>query len=306
MATVSQWVFKDILPRSFVAQLAPQVDRLFIAVHRAAGPAGRVILDELGLQNFGVLVDLRKLMLSPSGMLPGQAEALERYRDPREIDADLDAHVRQGLLQRQGERIFPTEEGREILLRLTRNLARSAETLWPDEETTSRSAGVAMEAIDRAASIVSAESYPAFTAEAAGYMPADGSSSMRLWSGLSSLRYLRADSHTLAWREAGLTLWEISILTSLCNNQSPNRVKEVRPGEHVDESRPRAALGSLRKRHWVTRTGGTWVVTPEGREARQLIEVRTNEYNLPAYTALSAERRVAFLADLRHLPDEVP
>jgi hypothetical protein len=52
--------------------------------------------EELGLARFGALVDLRRLVLTISGMRLTDTLALERYLDPAGVEAGLDRHVEGG------------------------------------------------------------------------------------------------------------------------------------------------------------------------------------------------------------------
>ena len=52
----------------YVARLAPEIDRLFRAGHHAARPFGGPIIQRLRLSKAFLLIDLRKLLLSPAGM----------------------------------------------------------------------------------------------------------------------------------------------------------------------------------------------------------------------------------------------
>jgi hypothetical protein len=287
----------------YVARLAPQIDRLFIAGHRAAAPLTRELRVELGRPRT-VMIDLRKLLLSPTGMTAPQAEALERYQDPREIAATIDQHVREGLLRRHRTGIVPTERGRDLLLKLTDILGRAVDGLWGDGESVSRATEPALTAV-QAAQRLPPDRYPAFSAERAGYMPESPSPAMALWSNLATLRYLRADAHALAWHEVGLSVREIQILTALRYNPRPRRVSELWGNHDAEEGPVLAALDALCSRGWVARVGGECELTESGRRVRTAIEVRTNDLNAPPYLAIASLDRDVFLTALQQLQAEV-
>jgi hypothetical protein len=286
---------------AFVARLAPEVDRLFITGHRAAAPLARDLRAQLGSPRT-VLVDFRKLLLAPPGMTQQQGEALERYRDREEIAATIEQHVEQGLVYRDGERIVLTPRGRDLLLRLTDILDRAVSGLWASAPTTTRAADTARAAVEMARNLPS-DRYPAFSAERAGFMPDSPSPAMLLWSNLATLRYLRADAHALAWREAGLTVREVSILTDLRYKPDSRGVRSVPEGDDAAQGPVSVALEALRRRGWLATRDGGWIVTERGREARDVIERRTNELDALPYIDLDSRRREDFLHDLQILHD---
>jgi hypothetical protein len=289
---------------AFVTRLAPEVDRLFIAGHRAAAPLARDVRERIGLPRT-VLIDLRTLLLSAAGMTLEEAAALERYQDLAHISTLIEEHVKHGLLRREGRRIHPTAVGRDILLRLTDTLAQAVAALWPDERDTAAAACTANAVIERAKSLPP-HRYPAFSAESVGYLPRSPSPAMALWSSLSGLRYLRADAHALAWLEAGLTVQEIEILTALRYKLGADGVTTMRGNHDAIEGPILAALEALQARGWVTDSKGQWILTVQGREARTMIERRTNELNAPPYAAITPDTRDLFLTFLRGLKAQVP
>jgi hypothetical protein len=280
------------------------VDQLFIAGHRAATPQARPLLADLGLPNFGVLIDLRKLLLAPSGMELWQAEALERYQDPRGIDKALEAHVEQRLVLRTGNHFAPSAPGRTLLLRLTDLLSAAVEDIWGEEPACASAARTAHALVDSARTRLSEADYPAFASESRGYMPDAAPSSMQLWSALASLRYLRADAHALAWAGEGLSAREIAILSALCEDVGVFDVTTLPGATYGGVEGVMRALNSLALRGWASESEGTAGATNEGREVRRRVEERTNEHNAPAYTALTDREREAFLSTLRALPPE--
>ena len=291
-------------PADFVASLAPEVDRLVIAGHRAAGPRVRPIREELALPNFGVLIDLRKLLLSPRGMDLVAAAAIERYRNPGDIVADIGRHVSQGLLRWNLERVVPTNGGRMLLDRLTIALGEAVDILWPDVEPARDVTATLHAVIEEARASLSPDRFPAFYAEDGGFMPDRPSPAMLLWSMLSSLRYLRADAHALAWRARGLNREEILTLTAGCNRIDTTTVTQVWAGVLADARTLFQTLDRLRERGWVSQSGETWTVTSAGREVRREIERDTNRYNSTPYAILEPPQRERLLDRLGRLPGD--
>jgi DNA-binding MarR family transcriptional regulator len=289
---------------SFIEPLALQIDRLFIAGHRAAGPLAAPIREELGIPHFGVLIDLRKLLLAPSGVTLEQAHVMERYSDPTGIVATLEEHVRQGLIRQQGSAYLPTERGRDVLLRLTERLQRATISLWANrEQDVTEAVELATDVVNRGVETLAPTDYPAFTVERQGFVPDGAGPAFTLWTLLSTLRYLRSDAHALAWCEVGLDVRGAVLLTALWTHPEPQTAAtllSVRP--QLSEAEVNASLASLADRGWVRRSGAGWELTEEGRQNRGQIEAATNAYNAPPFAALAPEQQERFLSILEALP----
>jgi hypothetical protein len=276
------------------ARLAPQIDRLFIAGHGAARPRARALMEELAPLTLGPMVDLRKLLLSRGGMTLDEAMALERYVDPEKLAQVLQERVRDGLLQERDGRYSPSERGRDVLLRLTEAQVQAITDLWRDaEEVLSELAALAGKAIEGAVETVAAADYPAFTVEWAGYLPDRITPAYLLWSHLGTLRYLRGDAHTLAWRELSLDAIQAGLVTALWKGESP---------PDTDDRATQDALARLTKRGWIEGARGQLQLTAEGRSGREQIEWKTNLYATPPLRALTEAERAMFVALLERLP----
>jgi IS5 family transposase len=289
---------------SYVAHLAPEVDRLFIAGHRAARPFATTAAEALRFNGFGALVDFRRPLLHPEGMELRSALALERYLNPAGVEAMLDRHVAAGHLTRRGDRFAATETGRRVLETLSAALIQGLNSLWADRKADVADANVlTSRVVLRGTVILSEDSFPAFYANAAD-RNAEPGTPFGLWSDLATLRYLRADAHALAWREAGLARTEILCLTELCHRETAVDVSALEEAMTLPRVELAAALSRLRLFGWVDDQGGRWSVTEAGRSSRHdTIERATNAHNAPPYKALTAHERLYLLTILRGIPE---
>ncbi|HLJ67416.1 MAG TPA: hypothetical protein VKX16_08655 [Chloroflexota bacterium] len=280
-----------------VAALTLEIDRLVIAGHRAAAPFARQLREELGLnhmQDFGVLPTCRRLLLVPHGMTLAEGLALNRYHPPEEVKSTLQRHVDEDLLTSGGSRYAVTPSGRMLLIRLTSMLQTAIDSLWTDGATV-RGAVTAASALLKAVPALPRALYPAFSADRAGYLPRDASPAFRLWSTLGTLRYLRADAHALAWRDAGLSAPEIVALTGLCAGCLAAGNPESLHGPAL------LALHALASRGLAHRCG-TWEATDAGRALRTAIELQTNECHARALHSLGTATPQGLVERLRLLP----
>lgn len=288
---------------TYAATVAPEVDRLVIAGHRAARPFALELRQRLGVTSFGPLIDLRRQLLSSPGMTMQDAHWKQRGVLLDELQASLQGSVSDGLLNRAGPRFTPTDRGREVLDGLTDALSRGLAPLWGSgAELQQASQGVEM-VIQRAGNTLGAVDYPAFTVERAGAGVDPSNQPLALWTHLSTLRYLRADAHALAWLPI-TELWsEKILLTALCYTVGPNSV-DVRREESVliDDDHVTENLVTLEKRGWAWRDANRWEATPAGRQIRRQVEENTNAFNAPPFSVLRDRQRLDLLRVLRELP----
>ncbi|HEX6506988.1 MAG TPA: hypothetical protein VF221_05080 [Chloroflexota bacterium] len=291
----------------FVERLAPQVDRLVIAGHRAAAPHARDLRESYHIQSVGLLIDLRKLILGHDGLQPQAALTFERYLDPVNVAATLDAHVEEGMLVRVGSRYRPTDRGREVLLALTDAQARGTDELWRAARDLAEADRLAGDAVFEGSRNLDSDRYPAFSLDRAGYEPPEMSHSFSLWTHLTSLRYARADAHALAWQEADLDALGVRLLTDICHKKGPTSVTTFADALACsDPSALEARLQDMQHRGWMTREPDGWEVTERGRAARVTIERATNVRNTTPYRGLEIEQRSRLLETLTGLRDSAP
>jgi hypothetical protein len=139
-------------------------------------------------------------------------------------------------------------------------------------------------AVDLATAVVSNASPDHTVAAAHREIPVPDEPAAALYRRLVNLRYLRQHDHIAAWESAGLTAPEMVILTELWH------------GGVADDS---SALESLIEKGLVTELG---TLTSDGRDAREGIEVQTNERNAEDFAVLGNDGAQILLDALGALP----
>ena len=289
----------------YVAAVAPEVDRLFIAGHRAARPFAVELSQRLGVISFGPLIDLRRQLLSLSGMTVQDAHWKQRSTPLDELQASLEDGVSRGLLRREASLFTPTDQGREVLDGLTDALSGGLAPLWGNGAELEQAIQAVEMVIQHAENTLDPVDYPAFTVEHAGAGVDPSNYPLALWTHLSTLRYLRADAHALAWRPFTETWPEKILLTGLCYTNGSNRV-DVRREESmlIDDGGSTPHFANLEARGWARRTVDGWEATPAGRLTRRQVEENTNAFNAPPFNALPDNQRIDLLWVLRELPED--
>lgn len=190
-----------------VAELvAPIVDRVTIAVHRASREQGRELLTRFGLPGAGLLIGLRLAL--PTRPVP-HARAVARYLPEADFRAELSGQAERGMLVLSDGALDVTDRGRELYREMFALHDRIASALWQGR------AGALPRLADLTGRMVAAglaEPGPAFAATAPAYEPADATRALVLFNRLTSLRQHRADAHAAAWSEAGLSVEQIQAL----------------------------------------------------------------------------------------------
>jgi len=285
------------------AVVAAEVDRLFIAGHRAARPFALDLRQRLGVTSLGPLIDLRRQLLSSSGMTVQDAHWKQRGMPLDELQASLEDSVSDGLLNRAGNLFTPTERGREVLDGLTDALSRGPAPRWGRGAELGQAIQGADMVIQHAGNTLDAVDYPAFRVERAGAGVDPSTQPSALWRHLSTLRSLRVDAHDLAWRPFTELGPEKKLLTALCYTDGPNSV-DVRREESMllDDDHLTENLVTLEKRGWARRDGDRWEATPAGRQIRRQVEENTNAFNAPPFSVLRERQRLDLLSVLRELP----
>lgn len=284
---------------SYARAIAPHVDRLAIAVHKHARPAGQALLREFGLDRAGVLIDARPLLLAGPTSLDDVA-VIDRYVPREDLAAGLEEQVRSGMLARDESTETPlydsTTRGRDLLLRLSALQGATVAALWAVHETLlPELASAATWITDRAAATLPLASYPAFRRLHAAPAPLGASPAHLLLIRLTALRYLRADAHALALATQQIDAPQADAITALwkANNGDGSGSVEA-PGDVLD---------ALQARGLVERDEGQWRFSDPGRMLREAIEEETNRAAAPPFAVLDAADREAFLQGLETLPD---
>ncbi len=194
-----------------VAELvAPIVDRVTIAVHRASREQGREMLTQFGLTGAGSLIGLRLAL--PTRSVPlDQARAVARYMSDTDFRAELSGQAERGMLVLFEAAVDSTDRGRELYREMFALHDRTASALW---EWRASDLPRLADLAGRMVAAGPADPGPAFAATAPPYEPADATPALLLFNRLTSLRQHRADAHAAAWAEAGLTVEQIQALTA--------------------------------------------------------------------------------------------
>jgi len=288
---------------NYTTAVAPEVDRLFIAGHRAARPFTVKLRQRLGLTSFGPLIDLRRQLLSSSGMTLQDAHWKQRGTALDELQGALEDSVNAGLLRREGSLFTPTDRGHEVLDGLTDALSRGLAPLWGNGAELEQAMYALDMVIQQAGKTLDPVDYPAFTVERAGADVDPSNYPLALWTHLSTLRSLRADAHALAWHPFTEVWPEKILLTALCYTNGPNGVDVKREESTLlDDDRLTENLAILEKRGWARRLVHSWAATPAGHQTRRQVEESTNAFNAPPFSVLHDRQRLDLLTVLSELP----
>ncbi len=183
-------------PTAFAAMLAPVIDRVHAAVHRASRGA---VPDPPA--HVGGLIDLRFALLARPRSRAGLA-AVYRYAEPGWLDREIAAHQEQGTLAADDSgALVPTPAGRAFLTGLLAVHAAVTGTLWAARaDTVADLAGIT----GRLVEVAAGTGGPAYAVMAPPYEPPGAPAGLLLFNRLAAARYHRADAHAAAWRAAGL------------------------------------------------------------------------------------------------------
>ncbi|MGI8692096.1 MAG: hypothetical protein ACR2JK_04245 [Geodermatophilaceae bacterium] len=185
--------------------IAPVIDRLVIAVHRAGSERGRALAQRLGLIQFGFLIELR-LALPVRPVSPAGVRAITRYAASADVESSLVGHAQDGLVTIGPDgSIDATDRSREFYTELFPLHDEVATELWTARADTLPALGeltnrVLLEGIPTGGDAVGATTPP--------YEPPGAGPALLLFNRLAALRYHRADAHAAAWSAAGLTAAE--------------------------------------------------------------------------------------------------
>jgi hypothetical protein len=194
----------DVAPDRYASFVAPVVERLTLAVVNLAiaRAAGTPVAPAAPAEAMRVLGQLRTALLARPVTGEGLA-AVYRYRDPADVQRDVEALLAGGLVERAGDdAVQASERGRMVLTQMYNVSAAVADELWAERKSS------LAELADLAGRLVQtglATGGKAYATMAPPYEPPDASAGLLLHSRLSVLRYHRQDAHAAAWQAAGLT-----------------------------------------------------------------------------------------------------
>ena len=190
------------------ARIAPEIDRLRLALAKAAGAhigevAGRYDIGQAGAY---LLAMLRNTM--PDRVVEQRAVAtIFRYGQQARFDTGLTELLSAGLIEQlPGAKVTLTQRGREALGGYFAVSARIVDELWAAHDTSTLA-----ELTARCLADVS-DGGATFSVLAPPYVPPGSSDAVRLAEDLSALRFHRFDAHIAAWAAAGLTAEEVQAL----------------------------------------------------------------------------------------------
>ena len=194
----------------FAALMAPQIDRIRIAVSRALNPKLSPILRAAGLDDHSghVFTTLRNTM--PDRVIDRTAlETVFLYQAPEIISGGLQTLTAQGLVaQVDDDRLTLTPSGRELILRCYAVDEAVMDEMWAGHEQLVAE----LVALTDHAVKAAVDGGPAFSVLAPPYTPPGASHATRLGEDLTALRFHRYDAHIAAWTAAGLTAEQMGAL----------------------------------------------------------------------------------------------
>jgi hypothetical protein len=248
---------------AFTAEAGKWIDRVFRDAMRAAGIRGGAGLRERHGPGYGlVLIEYRTALGWPDGVVtPRGIAETTRYRDPSEVEAEVDAAAGRGSITRDADgAVRATAGGHAFLDDLYATQAVTLAAHWSGlDASVSRLAAVTRTLVE------SATDRPVmpdgtFATMTPNWETPGASDAVLLLNRLSAMRYHRSDAHAVAWRAAGLTAAAMVAL---------------------QES---VGAGEL-----------------DGHSRRDVIEARTNEIAAAAFGAVDLAMRGQFFGDLRSL-----
>lgn len=263
------------------ARVAPEVDRLVLAVNRSVGPKhGRVLMAigrELGLDSLKLIPHFVDFWLD--GPLAADiAEARLPYAEEGSVLARLDRFVSMGLLSETPAGFEPTRRFRPLLVASIAAREDVVLATWAGfDDTISDIEPLAARVIRTVT-----ESHPVAHAHRALNPAADPF--VRLYNRLVTMRYIRQHDHVEAWRAHGMTPGGMAVLTALWRGDA---VPDDSPGWQILRD------GGLVLEHRLTEVG---------RQVRDQIEADTNTRGERTLSALGDADGDRLVGLLRHMP----
>lgn len=267
----------------FAARIAPEIDRLVLSVARSAADrsAGRIseMATELGLDSPYLLKHYAEFLLA--GKLTDKL-ALRRlpYRRPHVIFERLDRWRDLGLIHGPPEALRSGDDLAPLLRSILDARAAAARELW--------SQSTSFEPALELSTTLACRIPDTFAlARAHRALPEPEDRYLRLHHLLTSIRFVRTEAHTQAWRHHGLDQGQIVALTMLWRDDTV----EVGPGlERIVERGLAFPDGSG--------------LTVAGIRIRHEIEDQTNHIAQEVFDALDPDDREDLLVALAQLPHE--
>ena len=189
------------------ADLATEVDRLALCIHRPTGrrPELMAALAPLGLPRHSIVVVAARF-LAAGQMSTADLRSMSRYQADADTTKIVDSHIRRGLLARvgdDGDAFTPSPEfraGARVVLDLQ---CEEAERLWSSMASLAAVAALARAHVEVA--LDSELSFDAFRRQVGVHHTLPPSDAGQLLGYLTEVRYLRSDTHALCLANEGLS-----------------------------------------------------------------------------------------------------
>ena len=201
---------RSTVTAGFAAKIAPEIDRIRVAIAQGAMRRLGPLVSELGVSpGAGPLLSMFR-NLPPGRRTNREAvDALFPYQ-PAETTAHALAELESaGVVAVADDEIRLTEKGVAVIDRLYAALVQVVDEMWRGVDADfEHLASITAKAITAAASTGG----PTFHMLSPVYERAGTPASVRLAESLTPLRFHRFDAHVAAWRDAGLTPAEVQAL----------------------------------------------------------------------------------------------
>jgi hypothetical protein len=256
------------------AQLAPELDRLALCVHRPAGrdPSFRALVVELQLPAGSIVVTAARQVVAGRVTL-ADVELLNRYESRTLVALNMRHQVDLGFLRvvdgdghadaevdGDGEAFAPSDAFRRASEMILQLQADAAATLWADcANELPAVAALAAGAVECASARASVPT-PAFAGQVAHHHVLPSTPAAEVLGHITELRYLRADLHAAVLGRHGLAGPRARALGRLWKGYGLADDHGV----------------ALEKRGLVARDEGAWALTDTGRSVRDEVELDTN------------------------------
>ncbi|HEY5684251.1 MAG TPA: hypothetical protein VIY70_02665 [Acidimicrobiia bacterium] len=266
----------------FAARIAPEIDRLVLAVNTISGSESGRTLDELasalGIGDHELLKHYAEFLLA-GRLTPELAVRRVPYQPRERVERDIATWHRLGLVEDSDGLLGARPRLVPLLEAVLAGRTAVATRLWSANDFLPAALDLAGKAAGRLGGQF-------VLARAHQDLPAPRDRHLRLHHQLTSLRYARSQAHAEAWRAAGLVRAEILALTASWHG---------RPAADT------ATVERLIERGLAFEDGA---LTVAGMRLRQEIEDATNHATAPAFETLDDDERENLIVSLAMLPGE--
>jgi hypothetical protein len=201
-----------ISPRRMAALVAPEIDRLRVAImQRAVGPAIE-LANAIGLSDEGGRIAAMLRNTLPQRVVTDeQVQVLFRYVPTETVDTGIGDALAAGVLTRPNRgKLHFTPRGQRLAIDVYRATEALVKELWA-QNIKQLEALMPLTAKALAAAVPTGG--PAFSVVATPYEPEGASPAMIVAERLTPLRFHRFDAHIEAWQQAGMSVEEVQSLT---------------------------------------------------------------------------------------------